>query len=285
MKNIALQSHAKVNLYLEVTGKRPDGYHILKMIMTRISLHDDITLTLKEEGISIACDNPAVPEGEENIAWRAARDFIKSKQLQTGVQIEIKKRIPLGGGLGGGSSNAAAVLLGMNELFSRVATREELMSMGLALGTDIPFFVLNKSSAFAEGIGEILTPLEDLPKLWFVLINPGIEIPTASIYKALNLRLTNCKKNLSISRFDCSLTGVNAFLHNDLEEVAFGKYPEVKKVKALFLEGGALGALMSGSGSTVFGLFKDFDTAGHFLSEMGNDIVSKGWRHYLVSSF
>ena len=143
---------------------------------------------------------------------------------------------------------------------------------------------MNQSSAYAEGIGEILTPLDGLPQLWFVLVNPGIEIPTASIYGALDLGLTNCRKNLNISRFDCSLAGLSTLLHNDLEAVAFGRYPEVERVKALFLEGGALGALMSGSGSTVFGLFKGREAAGQFLSEMGNDIVSKGWRHYLVSS-
>lgn len=283
-EKITLLSPAKVNLHLQVTGKRRDGYHNLKMIMVRVSLFDEINLTLKREGISLSCSGaPLPPPGVDNIAWKAAHDFIEKKKLNTGVHIEIKKRIPIGGGLGGGSSNAAAVLKGLNKLTGNPAGTDELMKIGLKLGADVPFFIFEKP-ALAEGIGEILHPVSNLPKMGFLLINPGEEISTKSVFENINLRLTKRDKNLNIATFDYDLSKVVSILHNDLEDVTLKRYPEVGKVKDILASSNALGTLMSGSGSTVFGIYKDRQTAEKDALKLKGYIDSRGWSAFAVGS-
>ena len=264
-------------------GKRANGYHDLSMVMTRISLFDEVTLTLKAEGVSLECDNPLVPSGADNIAWKAAQELIGRKNLQTGVDIAIKKRIPMGGGLGGGSSNAAAVLMGLNELTGKRVGEEELMEMGLNLGADVPFFIFNRT-ALAEGVGEVLSPVDDLPGLWLILINPGIHVPTAEIFGNLNLGLTNKREEHTITRFYHKYSMVVSSLYNDLEKVTFRLYPKVREARDLLLEFGATGSLMSGSGSTVFGIYRSEEEARHYYSEMKKDVFSKGWESYLANS-
>lgn len=283
MNSIDILSPAKINLSLHVVARRPDGYHELSMIMTRVSLYDDVTLTLQDSGISLSCDRSFVPSGEENIAWRAASALIKEKKLGIGVHIDIKKRIPMGGGLGGGSSNAASVLMGLNRLTGEKAGKEELMNLGLGLGADVPFFIF-KEPALAEGVGEKLSPVEDFPEIWLILINPGINVPTGEIFKRLNLGLTKEGKNLNITRFNHSLSTVCSNMINDLEDVTFEIYPEVQEAKSLLLRYGAMAALMSGSGSTVFGLYENRSKAERSLAAMGGDVVDRGWSSYLVNS-
>jgi len=184
------------------------------MIMCRISLFDDVTLELSNNGnVTVDCDNRAVPCGKKNIAWKAANAFKEATEIADGVQISIRKRIPMGGGLGGGSSNAASVLMGLNRLTGNPLSTEELMELGLELGADVPFFIFKKP-ALAEGIGEKLSPVSGLPPLWFVLVNPAIEISTASVFSSLNLRLTKPVETLNITKFNCSLSEVLAILHN-----------------------------------------------------------------------
>ncbi|MDH3976213.1 MAG: 4-(cytidine 5'-diphospho)-2-C-methyl-D-erythritol kinase [Deltaproteobacteria bacterium] len=283
MNSIAFLSPAKVNLSLHVVAKRPDGYHELSMIMARVSLYDEVRLTLKDEGISLTCDDPSVPAGEENIAWQAASLLIEEKKLKTGIHIDIRKKIPMGGGLGGGSSNAASVLMGLNSLTGEKAETGELVKMGLSLGADVPFFIFQKP-ALAEGVGEKLVAVEGFPTLWLILINPGIHVPTGEIFSQLNLVLTKEGKNLNITRFNHNLSTVRSNMINDLENVTFEIYPEVREAKRLLLRYGAMAALMSGSGSTVFGLYKNRSKAESSLAAMGGDVVARGWSSFLVNS-
>ena len=283
MQSIKLLSPAKVNLVLNVKGRRPDGYHDLEMVMVKISIHDEITLTLKEEGVSISCDDCDVPSGSENIAWKAARALIDAKGLDSGVHIGLDKNIPMGGGLGGGSSNVASVLKGLNSLTGNMASLDELMEIGLSLGADVPFFLFD-GAAQAEGVGELLRPVVDLPEVWMVLINPGVHVPTSAIFGRLNLGLTKTAKNHRIIRFNRDISSVVSSLHNDLEPVTFEIYPEVEKVKALLYEYGAAGALMSGSGSTVFGVYSDKGAAENSMAAMQGDLAARGWKSFLAST-
>ena len=284
LTTLHLQSPAKVNLRLEVLGKRADGYHDLKMVMCRISLFDEVTLALNnDDKITVVCDNESVPCGEENIAWKAAKTFKNTTGITNGIHIKIKKRIPMGGGLGGGSSNAATVLMGLNSLTGNTLSTEKLMEMGLTLGADVPFFIF-KEPALAEGIGERLTPISGLPELSLILVNPAIEIPTASIFNSLNLGLTKPIETLSITKFNCSLSEVIAILHNDLEDVTLNKYPEVKMVKEMLHNHGASGVLMSGSGSTVFSLYLDHEKAETAFTLIKEEAASNGWFAFLAKS-
>ncbi len=284
MKTLHLQSPAKVNLRLEVLGKRTDGYHDLKMVMCRISLFDEVNLTLNNDNkITVVCDNESVPCGKDNIAWKAANAFKKATCINNGIHIQIKKRIPMGGGLGGGSSNAATVLLGLDSLTGNTLSKEKLMEMGLKLGADVPFFIYKKP-ALAEGIGERLSPISGLPELSLILVNPAIEISTASIFNSLNLGLTKPIETPNITKFNCSLSEVIAILHNDLEDVTFKKYPEVKMVKEMLHHHGAAGVLMSGSGSTVFSLYLNHEKAETAFTRIKQEAASNGWFAFLAKS-
>ena len=283
METLKLLSPAKVNFILNVKGRRPDGYHELEMLMAKISIYDEITLTLKSEGVSLSCDSSLVPLGSENIACRAAAALIDAKGLDVGVHIRLNKKIPMGGGLGGGSSNAAAVLHGLNELTGNSASLDELMEIGLNLGADVPFFLF-EGAALAEGIGERLTLVDDLPEVWMILINPEINVPTAEIFTGLNLDLTGSAEKHTIVRFNRDIDGLLSGLHNDLEDVTFKAYPEVREAKDFVCRYGALGALMSGSGSTVFGIYADKRAAELSLVAMEKDLLSRGWTSFLANT-
>ena len=255
METIALKAPAKVNYRLDVLGKRPDGYHDLRMIMQRIDLCDEITVSLVDRpGITVICGSDCAPDGEENIAWRAARAILTQSGIESGIDIRITKQIPVAAGLGGGSSDAATVLLGLNELLGAGFTVDELMDIGVTLGADVPFFVFGKT-ALAEGIGEKLTAVEAVPELWLAVINPNVPVSTAWVYK--NLELTNPKEQIKIPLFYGNVSEVAAILHNDLEAVTIGRFPLIARIKQQLLAQGAVGALMSGSGSTVFGIFEE----------------------------
>ncbi|MDT8318848.1 MAG: 4-(cytidine 5'-diphospho)-2-C-methyl-D-erythritol kinase [bacterium] len=284
METVKLLSPAKVNLVLNVEGRRPDGYHDLDMVMAKISIYDEVSLSLKPEGVSLSCDNSDVPSGSENIAWKAASVLIEAKRLETGVHIHIEKNIPMGGGLGGGSADAATVLKGLNSLTGDRATMGELMEIGLSLGADVPFFLFEGGAARAGGVGEVLSPIEDLPELWMVLINPGVHVQTAAIFGRLNLGLTKNTKNHKIIRFNRDICQVVSLLHNDLESVTFNIYPEVEKAKDLLYRHGAAGALMSGSGSTVFGIYSDKGAAQDSMAAIQNDLTAMGWKSFLAGA-
>ena len=255
MHQLVLQAPAKVNYRLDVIRRRSDGYHDLRMIMQRINLCDQVTLKLVETpGISVCCDHDAVPDGEDNIAWKAAQKLLDLAGGTGGVLITIQKNIPVAAGLGGGSSDCAAVLLGMNQLLGLGLSRERLMEIGVTLGADVPFFVFQQT-ALAEGIGERLTPLEGLPSAWIVLVNPNLPVSTAWVYK--NLQLTQQSPLATIPDSFEDVAALCSVLSNDLETVTIPAFPVIAEIKKSLLASGALGALMSGSGPTVFGLFAD----------------------------
>lgn len=245
---------AKVNLTLDVVGKRPDGYHDVAMLLVRLSLHDKVTVALTDSArVAVACPGLDLAAGEENIAARAARLFFEHTGCRTGVDIRIDKRIPAAAGLGGGSSDAAAVLLALNDLLAAGLSRAELQSLGVRLGADVPFFLCGEMAAWATGIGERLEPWRGLPPCWLVLVNPGFAVSTAWAYQTL--RLTHPPRTTKIPRFPERVADLVPLLHNDLEAVTSARHPEIAGIKARLLAAGALGALMSGSGPTVFGLF------------------------------
>jgi len=272
-----LLAPAKINLCLHVLGRRPDGYHELAMLMQRVSLYDEVGLELTEDGrVRLECAGLVLAPGEENLVVRAARSLLQATGCQQGVAIRLDKRIPVAAGLGGGSSDAAAVLLGLNRLAGLGLSRQELMDIGLTLGADVPFFVLEQA-AWATGIGERLEPLTSLPQVSYVLVNPGIPVSTAWVYQ--NLRLTPKGDLTKLREFPRTVEGLVRLLHNDLESVTGSRHPEIAEIRRRLQDHGALGTLMSGSGATVFGLFAtrlDADTAAAALAEQA------GWRTFAV---
>lgn len=271
MNELILRTPAKINLCLSVLGKRPDGYHEVEMVMQAVGLYDEVTVRLGDSGITVSCDNTAIPVGEENIAYRAAREMLDLTGRQTGIAIDIKKNIPVAAGLGGGSSDAAAVLVACNRLLGAGLGRERLAEVGTRLGMDVPFFFYGPT-ALAKGRGELLTSLLSPPKFWVLLANPGFETSTAWVYKNLNYGLTkkvDCTNiaGLKVSQIACSL-------HNDLQTVTAAAHPVIGEMERSLLDTGALGACMSGSGPTVFGIF-EAETACRAAEKA---LHTKGWR-------
>jgi 4-diphosphocytidyl-2-C-methyl-D-erythritol kinase len=256
---VVRKAPAKVNYRLDVLRRRADGYHDLRMVMQRIDLCDEVRVTLSSRpGIRVACGAEHVPDGEGNIAWRAADAILRATGTSAGLDIAIRKEIPVAAGLGGGSSDAAAVLLSINELLGLGLDDEKLMEIGVTIGADVPFFIFRRT-ALAEGIGEQLAPLDNLPYPWLLLINPRIPVSTAWVYQ--NLTLTSRADDYKLPKFCGSVDELCAFLSNDLERVTIGRYPVIQEIKEKFRAAGACGVLMSGSGPTVFGVFRDREGA------------------------
>lgn len=269
MSILTLRTPAKINLYLKILGRRPDGYHELDTLMQKVALYDELELSLVDEpDIQLSCLGADLPEDEGNIVFRAAQLFLEQTgRVGQGVRIVLRKRIPLAAGLGGGSSDAAAVLTGLNQLTGAGCTTEELAAMGLRLGADVPFFVYDHPAAWAGGIGERLEPAEPLRGFNVLLVNPGIAVSTKWAYETFSqtagrIALTAAGKKFNLSNFS-NESGLplrqRAFLpadlRNDLELVTAEKHCVIGELKARLLAAGAAGAMMSGSGSTVFGLF------------------------------
>ncbi len=260
MGGIVLKAPAKINLCLHVLGKRADGYHELAMAMQRVSLYDEVRISVEPgDNVEVRCDGLMLDAGEENIAARAARLFLADLKMARKVNVSIEKRIPVAAGLGGGSSDAAAVLVGLNAMLQAGLSVEALMALGAQLGADVPFFIY-PGSAWATGIGTSLAPLSEVPQVSYVLVNPGTAISTKEVYQSL--RLTKGGDLASIPTFSARTPlELVSELHNDLERVVLPRYPEVAAVKEQLLKAGALGSLMSGSGATVFGVCQDRNSA------------------------
>jgi 4-diphosphocytidyl-2-C-methyl-D-erythritol kinase len=255
---LVLRAPAKINLSLEVLGPRADGYHAVRMLMASVSLEDELSFE-PAELLSLACDLPALDCSESNLVLRAARALQKALGREAGARIQLKKRIPLGGGLAGGSTDAAATLLGLNQLWRGGLDPKALSVLAAALGSDIPF-CLQGGWAFATGRGEVLESLAPPPRLHFVLANPGFEVSTKWAYS--NVLTTGIShRNLSAEAYAAvqkrDWAALEASALNDLEKVTASRYPEVPALQRQLLDLGALISRMSGSGPTVWGLFKD----------------------------
>ena len=276
MPNLRVRAHAKINLYLNVVGKRKDGYHNLETIFHSIGLHDDVIISKQEtKDITVHCEHPGVPCDSRNLAYQAAQLLSDAVGGIGGIAINIHKRIPVAAGLAGGSANAAAVLHGMNELFRLGLTQETLMHFGAQLGADVPF-CLHGGAALGQGIGDQLTRLPALPDLPLLLLNPGIEISTAAIFKKLNFPLTTREKDSIIIRTYIEkgdILSIGKNLYNLLEVPVFSKHPEIAALKTeLSTQSGCCGALMSGSGATLFAIMHDTETARQSESHFRNKV-------------
>ena len=230
--------------------------------MLPVSLYDEIIINKGrkigrrglEDRLTVTCDNPLVPQGRQNLAYKAASLVLTGRGINESVQIRIHKRIPIGAGLGGGSTDAAATLVGLNRLFRLGYTLKRLEKISSALGADVPFFVRG-IPARARGIGERLTPLRGVPRLWLIILYPNFPVSTAWVYRNLPPKLTKAIVNTSINSLLGSPANLRKLLVNDLETVTMGRYPRIGLLKEELARQGAVGTLMSGSGSSVFGVF------------------------------
>jgi len=275
---IQVLSPAKVNLFLYVLRRRADGYHDLFSLMCRIGLYDEILLNPASATIALQCSDPSLPVDDGNLAVRAARRFYETLGRSGGVQMHLIKRIPVGAGLGGGSSNAASVLLGLNHLHDAPLSLDRLIAIGRSLGADVPFF-LYQSPALASGIGDQLEAFTGIPSQAAVVVSPPFTVSTRMVYQNLNLRLTNCPKRPTRAHLKKTAFTPAFHLYNDLEAVTLALHPEVGTIKNLLVDRGALGALMSGSGPSVFGLFPDSGAARKATDALP---TNRGWRLFCV---
>lgn len=261
---VELKALAKINLGLDVLGRRENGYHDVRMVMQTIYLYDNVTIRKTDEpGIKLETNLFYLPSNENNIAYKAAKMLIDEFDIQQGVHILLDKHIPVSAGMAGGSSNAAAVLVGMNRLFSLGLSQEDLMKRGVTLGADVPYCVM-RGTVLAEGIGEILTPLPPFPKCYVLVAKPGISVSTQMVYEKLDAQ--TIEKHPDIDGLlkgleEQDLQKIAASMGNVLETVTIREYPVIEEIKTAMKASGALNAMMSGSGPTVFGIFEDRKTA------------------------
>ena len=259
-----LQAFAKINLGLDVLGKREDGYHEVRMIMQTIRMYDQLDMRKSvEPGIHLTTNKKYIPVDENNLVWRAAKLMMDTCGIMEGVSIHLHKVIPVAAGMAGGSSDAAATLVGMNRLFHCGLSKEKLMELGVQIGADVPYCVL-RGTALAEGIGEKLTVLPPMPDCWILIGKPGISVSTKYVYTTLDLNtdtvhpdIDGMKKALG----DGNLFGITERMGNVLQDVTIPAYPEVERIKEQMKTLGAVNAMMSGSGPTVFGIFDNEEKA------------------------
>ena len=259
-----LQAFAKINLGLDVLGKREDGYHEVRMIMQTIRMYDQLDMRKSvEPGIHLSTNKKYIPVDENNLVWRAAKLMMDTCGIIEGVSIHLHKVIPVAAGMAGGSSDAAATLVGMNRLFHCGLSKEKLMELGVQIGADVPYCVL-RGTALAEGIGEKLTVLPPMPDCWILIGKPGISVSTKYVYTTLDLNtdtvhpdIDGMKKALE----DGNLYGITERMGNVLQDVTIPAYPEVERIKEQMKALGAVNAMMSGSGPTVFGIFDNEEKA------------------------
>lgn len=261
---LTLKALAKINLGLDVVGRRENGYHDVRMVMQTIYLYDNITIKkTKEPGILLKSNLFYLPLDEKNIAYKAAKMLMEEFEITSGVHITLDKHIPVAAGMAGGSSNAAAVLVGMNRMFSLGLSQKDLMERGVKLGADVPYCVM-RGTVLAEGIGEVLTPLAPFPKCCILIAKPGVSVSTQMVYEKLDAQEIQEHPDINgivagLERQD--LYEIAAHMGNVLERVTIEKYPVIEEIKKVMKENGALNAMMSGSGPTVFGIFTDQKTA------------------------
>ena len=278
---ISLKAPAKVNLFLEILGKRDDGFHEIETIMQEIDLADSLQFEETQEGVKLECNDKNIPVNQDNLVCKAANLILKECGIKKGVLINLEKNIPVGAGLGGGSSDAATTLKALNSLWKVGLNNEELMEFAAKLGSDIPFFI-NGKTALCRGRGELITPVEVRNRMDYIILFPRVHISTETIYKNLKIDLT--KKRKDVSFFLDALkyseaASISKLLFNRLEEIIFATYPDLLQVKSTLESFGFCGLSISGSGSAFFGLCNDRHQAEVIkskieLSGMGNVFVA-----------
>lgn len=256
---LQLDSYAKINLSLDVVRKRYDGYHEIRSVMQQIDLSDQLSFSENKNGVIITCDNDQVPVDKSNLVYKAWEELSKLAKTKIGIRVHIKKRIPVAAGLAGGSTNCATALNALNKLWDLALTEKELMDIGIKIGADVPYCLMG-GTALAEGVGEKLTQLRSFKDKSMLIANPGIQISTSYAYSKLELgknkknmeEILNCIDNMDIH---C----ISKKMYNVMEDSIIPEHAQIGKLKEEMVKRGALGALMSGSGASVFGLYDDID--------------------------
>ena len=283
MRELKLKARAKINLGLDVVRKREDGYHEVRMIMQMINLYDKITLRKKTEpGITVTANLSYLPVNEDNLVYRAAKLLMDEFQVDGGLEIELQKYIPVAAGMAGGSTGAAAVMVGVNRIFQLGLNKKQLMERGVKIGADVPFCIM-RGTALAEGIGEELTPLPAMPHCSLVIAKPKIHVSTKFVYG--NLKVRELTEHPDIdgqvqALRENDLEQLVARMGNVLETVTIPAYPVIDEIKHTMMKYGAMGAMMSGSGPTVFGIFEKEDKAQEVCRLLKKDKAAK--QVYLV---
>lgn len=257
------KAYAKINLGLDVVRRLENGYHEVRMIMQTVGIYDVLTFTAAQSGIRITTDSGELPVGEDNLIYRAARLLMEMYNMSAGVDIHLEKHIPIAAGMAGGSSDAAATLLGLNELFALGASDEQLRQLGVRIGADVPYCIMG-GTVLAEGIGELLTPLPSAPQCVLLIAKPDIQVSTKYVYEHLDAGNSWQHPDIDGMRRaveNGDLSGVIARLGNVLETVTIEAYPVIDRIKREMVSAGAMGSLMSGSGPTVFGIYDSREQA------------------------
>ena len=271
MDNVVLKSYGKINLGLDVLRKRPDGYHEVRMIMQTVGLYDMLTMKKKKKDeIFMECNLPFLPVDERNLVHKAVSLMKETYRISEGVEISLNKKIPVAAGMAGGSSNCAAALKGMNQLFDLGLSIDELCNLGVKLGADVPYCIWG-GTALAEGIGEKLTRISSMPQCSILIAKPSISVSTAFVYKNLKLGQLDHHPDIDgmiVDLDEKNLEGICEKLENVLETVTIPEYPVIEQIKQFLTEHGAMGALMSGSGPTIFGIYKDKKIAREALTAL-----------------
>lgn len=284
--DISLKALAKINLGLDVVRRREDGYHEVRMIMQTIHLYDRLDIKRTQEpGIQIQTNLSFLPVNENNLIYKAAKLLMDEFSITDGVSVKLDKRIPVAAGMAGGSTDAAAMLIGVNRLFSLGLTKRQLMERGVQIGADVPYCIM-RGTALAEGIGEALSPLPPMVKCPVLIAKPSISVSTKFVYQ--NLKLDDTTIHPDIDRLIDDIKAKNlhdiaAHMGNVLENVTIPTYPVIDEIKKHMLSNGAVGAMMSGSGPTVFGLFDDEDTAKKAYKAMRSSHLAR--QVYLTSVY
>jgi len=281
-RTFTAKAPAKLNLRLKVTGRRSDGYHELVSLMVPIDLSDLLEFRVIPEEIEIVWEGLPVPLDEHNLVRRAAEAFFHRSGVKGGVSVSVNKNIPVAAGMGGGSSDAAATLLSLNRLWSRPLSAETLREVALQLGADVPFF-LEPRPCIARGIGEILEPVDRWPTLWYLIVTPRFHVSTAWVYGNLKLGLTSNEYDRIKEQLRKESLVLSQLLENDLESVTSAKFPILDRIKRTLLDAGAEGALMTGSGPSVFGVFGSRDQAKQALErilpdDLGRVFLAAAWK-------
>jgi 4-diphosphocytidyl-2-C-methyl-D-erythritol kinase len=260
MKSISINAYAKINLGLDVIRKRSDGYHDVCMIMQSVELHDDLIIkTCEKPGINIRTNSIYVPNDKRNLVYKAADLFMETNSINSGLNITLQKKIPVSAGLAGGSSDAAATLKGLNTLFQLGMSDSELMKLGIKIGADVPYCIM-LGTALSEGIGDLLTPLPPMPDCYILLVKPDISVSTKYVYENLKLTDAIIHPNITAMQEALKVSDLDALtrrMDNILQSVTVRIHPIIDEIKGKMLELGAMTAIMSGSGPTVFGIFHD----------------------------